>query len=232
MEQNSSIVDGNENSNGLPASNFQVASHALHNLARDGRQLQEALQKMQAELELSRTELAQANAQCNHFQAERDAMQGERDQAANQCRLALSESEKLRHECGRHLASLDALSQHLSRQTQKNNDLRHQLLEVYSDLHAEDLPTLITRVGLNLTESECGLFTGPGGEGVVASVGLDNLPPEVINGIFKFTRRAALEEDSIEINDSKALPDGSALVNIACAPVVVRGNFNRSIISC
>ena len=225
MEQNSSIVDGNENSNGLPASNFQVASHALHNLARDGRQLQEALQKMQAELELSRTELAQAKAQCNHFRDERDAMQGERDQAANQCRLALSESEKLRHECGRHLASLDALSQHLSRQTQKNNDLRHQLLEVYSDLHAEDLPTLITRVGLNLTDSECGLFTGAGGEGVVASVGLDDLPPEVINGIFEFTRRAALEEDSIEVNDSKALPDGSALVNIACAPVVVRGTL-------
>lgn len=204
---------------------FQVANQALHGIAANGRQLQEALQSMQAELEQARADLAQTKALCGRFQMERDAMMTEREQANSECRLALSECEKWKNECGRHMASLEALSSQLARQNDRNRNLRHELLEVYGDLRAEDLPTLITRLGMSLTQSESGLFTGPEGEGTVASVGLDDMPDDVKNGIYEYTRRSAREEDSVEINDSKQLPDGSALVNIACAPVVVRGTL-------
>ncbi len=220
MELHSS-TDASEN----PDASFQEANQTLHALATNGRQLQEALQKMHAELEQSRAALASARVQCGRYQVERDAMQNERDAANNQCQSALRESEKLRHECGRHLDALAALTQQLSQQNKKNHDLRHELLEVYSDLRAEDLPTLITRIGMNLTASEFGLFTQADGDGIIASIGLDDLPEVVQNGIFEFTRRAAREEDSIEINDANALPAGTALVNIACAPVVVRGTL-------
>lgn len=220
--ENNRVSDGADDNLDV---NFQDATQALRALANDGRRLQEALQKMHAELEESRSALAASQAQCGRYQSERDAMQSERDEANNQCHNALSNCERLKHECGRHLASLDAMTQQLSRQNQKNRALRHELLEVYSDLRAEDLPTLITRIGMNLTNSECGLITQSDGDGIISSVGIEDLPPEVQNGLFQFTRRAAHEENSIEINDSKALPDGSSLVNIACAPVVVRGNL-------
>ena len=208
-----------------PDHNFQVANQALSALAANGKQVQEALHAMQAQLEHTRADLAQARALCGRYQMERDAMQAEREQANNQCRLALSECEKWKAECGRHMASLETLTAQLARENGRNQDLRHELLEVYGDLRAEDLPTLITRIGMSLTKSESGLFTGPFGENTIASVGLDDMPEEVRNGIYEFTRRAAREEDSIEVNNPHALPDGSALVNIACAPVVVRGTL-------
>jgi HD-GYP domain-containing protein (c-di-GMP phosphodiesterase class II) len=208
-----------------PDHHFQVANQALHALASNGRQVHEALQHMQAKLEQARTDLAQAKALCGRYQMERDAMQAEREQANSECRLALSECEKWKSECGRHAASLQALTAQLARQNERNQNLRHELLEVYGDLRAEDLPTLITRIGMSLTKSESGLFTGPFGEGTIASVGLDDMPEAVKTGIYEYTRRAAREEDSVEINNSNELPDGSALVNIACAPVVVRGTL-------
>lgn len=206
-------------------------SHLAHEIAANGTVLQaldtarEGVLSMQQELARLRDQLAQAQAQCGRFQAERDAMQAERAQAQNECNQALSECERYKHECGRHLASLDALTHQLTHQNQRNRDLRTELLEVYADLRAEDLPTLLVRIGMNLTESECGLFAGPGGDDTLAAVGLDDLPQDVAGALYEFTRRAALAEDSIEINESTALPDGTALVNIACAPVVVRGKL-------
>jgi HD-GYP domain-containing protein (c-di-GMP phosphodiesterase class II) len=223
MENPAALLEATSPDN--PNTHFQTANQALHALAANGKQVQEALHAMQAELEQARTDLAQARAQCGRFQIERDAMQAERDQAQSECRLALSDCEKWKSECGRHLAAMEALSSQLVQENRRNQELRHELLEVYGDLRAEDLPTLITRIGMSLTESECGLFTGPIGEDTVASVGLDDMPEEIKSGLYEFTRRAAHEEDSIEVNNPHELPDGSALVNIACAPVVVRGTL-------
>ena len=223
--QSNSLPHTAESSAENPDASFQEANEALRSLTANSQQLQATLQKMQDELQQSRTDCAAAKVQCGRFQVERDAMQGERDQASNQCQTALRESEKLRHECGHHLASLDALAQQLARQNQKNRNLRHELLEVYSDMRSENLQTLVTRLGISLTESEFGLFTEPDGDGVLASVGMDDLSEEAKNGIFEFTRRAAREEDSIEVNNAGELPAGTSLVNIACAPVVVRGNL-------
>ncbi len=180
---------------------------------------------MQSDLARLRDELARATAQSHHFQTERDAMQAALHQAEIERDMVRGDCDRWRSDCEQRAAALAAATAKMARQSERERGLRGELLEVYRDLRAEDLPTLLARIGMSLTESEAALFTGPLGENTVSAIGLDNMPDFVAQALYEFTRRAAREEDSIECNDPSALPDGSALVNIACAPVVVRGNL-------
>lgn len=184
-----------------------------------------AVISLQSELARVRDELARTTVQSHQFQTERDAMQGVLRQAEIERDLVRGDCERWRSDCEQRAAALAAVTAQMARQSERERGLHSELLEVYRDLHAEDLPTLLARIGMNLTGSEAALFTGPQGEGTVSAIGLDDMPDFVAQALYEFTKRAAREEDSIECNDPSALPDGSSLVNIACAPVVVRGNL-------
>ena len=74
-----------------------------------------------------------------------------------------------------------------------------------------------------LTGAEVGLFTESDGDDVIASLGLNDLKPEIANALFEFTRRVHTENAPLVENDGKKLPDGSGLVNLSALPVAAKG---------
>lgn len=122
------------------------------------------------------------------------------------------------------------LQAQLAAQNQKSKNLHTELMEVYRDLRAEDLPTLILRVGMNLVGAQNGLFAGPQGDKTLAAIGLDDLPEPVTQALYRFTREAAQTEKPVICNDSNELPDGSALVNLAALPVSMKNDLQGVIL--
>jgi HD-GYP domain-containing protein (c-di-GMP phosphodiesterase class II) len=125
---------------------------------------------------------------------------------------------------------LQQLQERLGEQNQKTKNLHTELMEVYRDLRAEDLPTLVLRVGMNLVGAQNGLFVGPQGDETLASIGLDDLPEPITQALYRFTRQAAQTEEPVVCNDSKALPDGVALVNLAAMPVSMKSDLRGVIL--
>jgi len=131
-----------------------------------------------------------------------------------------------RDECARRQSALEQMQAALADQDKTNRNLREELLELYRDLRAEDLPTLILRIGMRLTNAENGLYVGPAGEQTIAAIGLDNLPDTITRALYEFTREVARTEDPVECNDTRKLPDGVALVNLAAVPVVLKNQLH------
>jgi len=131
-----------------------------------------------------------------------------------------------RSECERDQQIVSQLQKQLAAQKEQSHSLRDELLELYRDLRAEDLPTLILRIGMNLTGAENALYVGPLGENTVAAIGLENLPEVVSQALYKFTREAAQRDEPVECNDSHMLPDGPALINLAAVPVALKGEVS------
>ncbi|HVF10608.1 MAG TPA: HD domain-containing phosphohydrolase [Abditibacteriaceae bacterium] len=131
-----------------------------------------------------------------------------------------------RTECQRDQQILAQLQRQLAEQREQSHSLRDELLELYQDLRAEDLPTLILRIGMNLTGAENALYTGPQGETTIAAIGLENLPEVVSQALYKFTRAAAQRGAPLECNDARQLPEGAALVNLAAVPVALKGQVS------
>ena len=76
----------------------------------------------------------------------------------------MRERDHWRSECERDQQIVAQLQRQLAAQKEQSRSLRHELLELYRDLRAEDLPTLILRIGMNLTGAENALYVGPQGE--------------------------------------------------------------------
>ncbi len=144
--------------------------------------------------------------------AQREAEQAKR-QEEEQARAAEREVERAK------LAGL----------AERNKKLRERLLDMYSQLHAKDLPSLILQVCVNLTGSECGLFVESGDE-VLAHEGFENLPEFIREALFDWTRRVADEQEPIRENDSSKLPDGSKLINLAALPVSLHSELKGVIL--
>jgi HD-GYP domain-containing protein (c-di-GMP phosphodiesterase class II) len=148
------------------------------------------------------------------------------DAAQAQMAAVLRERDHWRSECEREQQIIAQLQTQLASQKEQSHTLRDELLELYRDLRAEDLPTLILRIGMNLTGAECALYVGPQGEHTIAAIGLENLPETASQGLYKFTREAAQRDEPVECNDSQMLPDGPALVNLAAVPVALKGEVS------
>lgn len=136
-----------------------------------------------------------------------------------------AQCQSLKADCSVYEQQLQETREQLAAQAHRNKNLQAEVLELYKDLRAEDLPTLILRVGMNLVGAENGLFTGPSGEQAVAAIGLDDLPDTISTALYRYAREAAQKEDSVVCNDSDALPDGIALVNLAALPVSVKDSM-------
>ena len=113
---------------------------------------------------------------------------------------------------------------------EKNTKLRERLLDMYSQLHARDLPSLILQVCVNLTGSECGLFVESDGDGTLAHEGFDELPEFIQEALYDWTRRVAREQEPVRENDSTKLPDHSRLVNLAALPVSLHSQLTGVIL--
>ena len=87
-------------------------------------------------------------------------------------------------------AEIQKLQAQLETQQKHSKNLNAELLEVYRDLRAEDLPTLILRSGMNLVGAENGLFVGASGDVTLASVGLDDLPEPISQALYRYRARS------------------------------------------
>ena len=167
----------------------------------------------------------------------REQERAARDQLLHEQTSSRELHEKLQNNCADLQQKQDALNvelqelqSQLGAQNQKSKNLHAELMEVYRDLRAEDLPTLILRVGMNLVGAQNGLFVGPEGDETLASIGLDDLPEPISEALYRYTRQAAETEEPVICNDSEELPDGSALVNLAAMPVAMKSDLQGVIL--
>lgn len=185
---------------------------------------------MQKALDVTRVELS-------HVKQERDQWRNECEQhkgsvselhdslAAQQEQVAAQQAQLQAHQ-----GEIETSKRQLAAEIEHNRKLHEELLELYRDLRAEDVPTLILRVGMRLTGAENSLFVNASGDETLASIGLDDLPDVVKQGLYDYTRKAAESEEPVVCNDSNSLPDGAGLVNLAAMPVAVQGNLRGVIL--
>lgn len=194
---------------------------------------------------------ADLNRETESLCAERDRLTGERDALSVQCDHSNDERARFQVEAQTLREQLVEVREHLEaqraeseteraradeeqkqavEQTRRSEQLRHEVAELHHDLVASDVPTLILRAAMKLTGAEQGLFTDESGECVIASVGMDDLPPTVQRGIFEYTKQAMRDEQPIVRNDGENLPDGAGCVNLAALPVAVQNEANGAIL--
>ena len=169
----------------------------------------EEVKKAQAQAHAAREQLLQQQTECGRWK--------------NSCAGVEAQNAALQADIQKLQAQLEAQKKH-------SKNLNAELLVVYSDLRAEDLPTLILRVGMHLVGAENGLFVGASGDVTLASVGLDDLPEPISQALYCFTRQAAETEEPLICNDSNKLPDHEALINLAALPVSVKNDLKGVIL--
>lgn len=219
------------------------------------RQAQQDTAAAQESLETMRAEAVAANAALEITRAELGAVKLERDRLRDDC---ASQEERIKEAIHAHQADIEkhqaeivqqqnAIEQQqqeieaqqseietkqelLENQVGRNRNLQSELLELYKDLRAEDLPTLILRIAVNLTQSENGLFVEADGDGTLADVGLHDLPEVVQESLYKWTRQAAEANEPVVQNEGEELADGQGLVNLAALPVAVQSTLKGVIL--
>ena len=182
------------------------------------------------------TEKEAAGRECDQMRAQFDALQLEADQLRVQRDKHRVEAENLAHqnaqleehkrEAGVENARLNAAIADLVRENEakerEKDELFAQVLDLH-DLQIDDLPTLIIEMARQLTGAEVGLFTQADGDDVIASLGMDDLKPEIASALFEFTRRVKNDNAPLVENDGDKLPDGAGLVNLSALPVAAKG---------
>ena len=182
----------------------------------------ENLSHVNAALEERKREMGEENARLNHHVAELSR----HIEAHENLREANDTLQAQTHQLGQQNAQLKAdvadLTHQIEQKEQEKDDLFAQVLDLH-DLQIDDLPTLIIEMARQLTGAEVGLFTQADGDDVIASLGMDDLQPEIADALFEFTRRVHSENAPLVENDGKKLPDGSGLVNLSALPVAAKG---------
>ncbi len=165
------------------------------------------------------------SAEHEHLQGERDQWRDDCTQSRHECEQSRAECEQSRKKCEEGHERNQVLEAQVTAQTAQKNAIQQELMELYRDLRAEDLPSLILRIGVKLTDAEVGLYVDSSGDKTLADIGLDNLPEIVSKALYGFTHQVAQSEAPLVRNDSENLPDGVHLVNLAALPVAVQGNM-------
>ena len=189
-----------------------------------------ALETLRAEQKAARAELSAAQ---NDLASTRSELKTAREEAAQHAQAAAQYAEnaqRAEEEKAGHRKRADDACAQLERSEQRRRELQKELLEVYADLRADDLPSLILRIAMKLTGAENGLFADAQGTRALASIGLDDLPNAIAESLFDFTREAAQMEEPLVKNNSEELPDHDNLVNLAALPVAVQGDLRGVIL--
>ena len=194
------------------------------------------LNALQLEAEQLRVQLDKARVEAETLSHANAALEEhKRDAGAENARLNAHIAELVRHaehkdrEKDQTHQENARLHQHvgeLVRQNEKKEREKDELFAQVLDLHdlqIDDLPTLIIEMARQLTGAEVGLFTQADGDDAIASLGMDDLPPEIADALFEFTRRVKAENAPLVENNGENLPDGAGLVNLSALPVAARG---------
>ncbi len=149
------------------------------------------------------------------------------------CDRIQHELDRLKTECN-HLREINGGFKERTEEAEKeaaerekqSHELRDELLEVYRDLRAEDLPTLIVRIAMRVTGAEQGLYFDANASDTLSAVGLDELDAEPRNGLYRIAQNCAESGESATYNNAEELPDGLQLVNVAAVPVSMKGEHH------
>ncbi|HEX8550759.1 MAG TPA: HD domain-containing phosphohydrolase [Abditibacteriaceae bacterium] len=196
----------------------------LESVQQERDEIQSNLVFLEATANTLRSRVEELGNQADEWQTRAEALHN------NVAELRASNNELREHNdglqqtCASHENKIAATEAQLQAQLHRNGQLHSELLELYADLRAEDLPSLILRIAIKLTDSESGVFADSNAEHALSDVGLENMKPEVRDSIFEYARRAMENGEPIVVNDSDALPDGAGLVNLAALPVAVQGD--------
>lgn len=177
-----------------------------------------------------RTRVEELGDQADEWRDRANALQIEVKAVRDDVEAARADNENLQQACAQQEDIISRSAARIAAQEKRNREMHVELLELYADLRAEDLPSLIMRIGIKLTESEAGIFTDASGENPLAIIGLEHAKPEVRAGIFAHAKRAMETGEPVVINDADALPDGAGLVNLAALPVAVQGDTRGVIV--
>ena len=182
----------------------------------------QSLNHQNAELEAQKRQTGEENARLNH-QVAQLARQIETHENLSESHASLQqekrEAERENAQLQGHVADLVRKNEEKERE---KDDLFAQVLDLH-DLQIDDLPTLIIEMARQLTGAEVGLFTQSDGDDIIASLGMDDLQPEIADALFEFTRRVHAQNAPLVENNGDKLPDGSGLVNLSALPVAARG---------
>ncbi len=182
----------------------------------------ESLTHQKAALEENNHQAGKENARLTH-QVAQLARQLETHEELKEAHANLqTEKREVEQENARLQSGVLELEQKLEQKEREKDELFAQVLDLH-DLQIDDLPSLIIEMARQLTGAEVGLFTQADGDDVIASLGMDDLKPEIANALFEFTRRVHTENAPLVENDSAKLPDGSGLVNLSALPVAAKG---------
>ncbi len=186
----------------------------------------ESLTHQNAALEENNRQSGEENARLNHQIAQLARQLEAHEEAHEALNNAHADLQTEKREAEQENARLHSHVADLVRQNEEKerekDDLFAQVLDLH-DLQIDDLPSLIIEMARQLTGAEVGLFTQSDGDDVIASLGMDDLKPEIANALFEFTRRVHTENAPLVENDSDKLPDGSGLVNLSALPVAAKG---------
>ena len=182
----------------------------------------QSLNHRNAALEEQKRQAGEENARLNH-QVAQLARQIEAHEELSEAHQNLhAEKREVEQENARLQNDVAELVRQNEEKEREKDDLFAQVLDLH-DLQIDDLPTLIIEMARQLTGAEVGLFTQSDGDDVIASLGMDDLQPEIANALFEFTRRVHAQNAPLVENNGDKLPDGSGLVNLSALPVAAKG---------
>ncbi|HEX8833007.1 MAG TPA: HD domain-containing phosphohydrolase [Abditibacteriaceae bacterium] len=231
----------------------QLAQTALEAERSRAANLQTELEKVQLNLAAAQTERDQLRGEADRIKGEVESLRGELDGVRGEAERLRGEADHWKQACEKsdacarqHEAQLQIEAQKVAEreaalaardaeiaerdariesQLEQNRNVSAELIELYRDLRAEDLPTLILRIGMNLTQSESALYIDVEHQKTIAAIGLDDLPDSITQALYHYTQKAADDNEPVVCNDGDELPDGVNLVNLAALPVAVQGDI-------
>lgn len=124
------------------------------------------------------------------------------------------------------------LEEKIEQLDQKNADMHRELVALYADLRGEGLPQLVLKLAAGLTGAESGLFTEADGDGTLAELHVSEMEESIVSALYDYSRRAAEVNEPLVENNTKLLPDGAGLVNLAALPVAAKGKKRGVLLLC
>ena len=194
---------------------------------------------LRRQLEQAQARVAELEDNCGVHAKDKEQLAQEvakREEEIKRLDVRMVEVERAHDEAQNENARLNGqlvnVSRKLDNARERSRDLQEQLLDFYAELRSADLPHLALRLAAGLTGAESGLFTERDGDGTLATFHLSEMEENLVEALYDYSRQAANSEEPLVVNDSKKLPDGSGLVNLAALPVAVKGQMRGVLLLC
>lgn len=179
---------------------------------------QDAVLVLGAQNEELQRQLENALAQALKFEVSNKQLLEENQRLVGHC-------EEMGTRCQASESQRQRLHDDLHRERRENKALQEHIRDLHYDLAAQDIPSLVLKMAMQLTGAEVGLFTEADGDGTLASIGFDELQEFLVDAVYQFSRRTAETEEPTVENEAEKLPDGSGLVNLAALPFAAKGEM-------